>query len=215
MKINQPILHIDTCGMSCFVALTDGDKLLREDTSAGQRSHSEELSLMIYNILARYELKVSGLHGLSINIGPGSYTGLRVAIAVVKGMLYGLDIPIAAIPLHEALLYDPALSNGQKNYHIALHMRKEDYMLYHYNDQRRLIDEKRIGLDALMEAQIPNLISTKAIADLSIKVIPPRATLLILPAVQRIGASETTCSDKLLPIYFQAPYITTRRKELL
>lgn len=91
------ILTIETATDVCSVALFDGEKLLdfRENTDG--KSHATLLTVFIDDILRANNLLVNQLSAVSISMGPGSYTGLRIGVSAAKGLCYGAGIPLLAI----------------------------------------------------------------------------------------------------------------------
>jgi tRNA threonylcarbamoyladenosine biosynthesis protein TsaB len=90
------ILALDTSTEYCSVALwRDGDVDAREEL-AGQR-HSELLLPMVDALLGRHGLKVGGLDGIAFGMGPGSFTGLRIACGVTQGLAFGAGLRVAGV----------------------------------------------------------------------------------------------------------------------
>lgn len=85
------------------VALGENGKLvsLRENTEG--REHARNLAVYVEEILRENDLDASDLDAVAIGKGPGSYTGLRIATALAKGLCYGAQIPLIAIGSLEAL----------------------------------------------------------------------------------------------------------------
>ena len=88
------ILAIDTSGSYCSVAV-GGDVLrpvLVEDDTA--LSHSARLLAMIESALSEAGHGMDGLDAVAVTIGPGSFTGLRIGVAVAQGLAYGQRVPV-------------------------------------------------------------------------------------------------------------------------
>jgi tRNA threonylcarbamoyladenosine biosynthesis protein TsaB len=99
------ILHIETATKICSVAVSGGGSLLalvEEETDA--YIHGESLTLFIVKALKEANVKETDLQAVSVSIGPGSYTGLRIGLSTAKGLCFGLDIPIICIPTLDSLL---------------------------------------------------------------------------------------------------------------
>lgn len=97
------VLGIDSSGMTATVALIEDDKLIAEFTVNNKRTHSETLMPMIDKVLTASETDIRDVELLAIAAGPGSFTGLRIGAATVKGLGMSLDVPVAAIPTCEGL----------------------------------------------------------------------------------------------------------------
>lgn len=102
------ILSIETATKISSVALYDGELLLGHISSTIARSHAEWLMVMISDLLKISKKSCKALHAVAISSGPGSYTGLRIGATVAKGLCYGLEIPLIAIPTLDAMVYGVA-----------------------------------------------------------------------------------------------------------
>lgn len=101
----EKILHIETATDICSVALSDGDKVLAVRETAFGKSHAGVLTVFINDLLEETQLQALSLDAISVSMGPGSYTGLRIGVSVAKGLSYGLGIPLIAVPTLEAMYY--------------------------------------------------------------------------------------------------------------
>ncbi len=100
------ILNLETSTKNCSVSLFNGDhEVHQKSVLSEQYSHSENLTVFIQEVISRSNFMLSDLAAVSVSKGPGSYTGLRVAVAVAKGLCYTLDIPLISISNLEALSY--------------------------------------------------------------------------------------------------------------
>lgn len=91
------ILHLETSSRNCSVAVSDGDTMLClcEEVAENYRQ-SESLHLFVEYALEGAGLTLRDIEAISLGIGPGSYTGLRIGAAAAKGFCYGLDVPLIA-----------------------------------------------------------------------------------------------------------------------
>jgi len=93
--VNPPaplLLALDTSTSTASVALFDGQRVLSETTWQAGREHSTRLLVEVDAALERIGRTPSELTGLVVARGPGSFTGVRVALSVAKGMAAGLGI---------------------------------------------------------------------------------------------------------------------------
>jgi len=87
MQTQSPlILAAETSGRLGSVALADGEKLLAETTFTGPMRHSAEIFPAISDLLKRFSKKPKQIEHIYISIGPGSFTGLRIAATIAKIM---------------------------------------------------------------------------------------------------------------------------------
>ena len=100
------ILSLDSSAVAGSVALCDGERLLCEYTVNLGNTHSETLLPMIESIL-----KLSGYTADDVDIfacseGPGSFTGIRIGAATVKGLAFSTNKPCIGVSTLEALAYN-------------------------------------------------------------------------------------------------------------
>ena len=91
------LLALDTSTSTASVALFDGQRVLSETTWLAGREHSSRLLVEIDSALERAQRTPEELTGLVVACGPGSFTGVRVALSVAKGMAAGLGVPLWGI----------------------------------------------------------------------------------------------------------------------
>lgn len=97
------LLAVDTSTLSCGVAVTDGEGLLSESLFTSRQTHSRHLIGMVEETLSRSGLALSDLDGFSVTRGPGSFTGLRIGMSVVKGLAEVAGKPVVGISTLAAL----------------------------------------------------------------------------------------------------------------
>ena len=97
------ILAVDTAGKTAGVALTQDGRLLYEVYFDGGLTHSETLLPLIDTCLKLCRLTCADIDLFGVNAGPGSFTGLRIGLAAVKGLALPRDIPCAGVSTLEAL----------------------------------------------------------------------------------------------------------------
>jgi tRNA threonylcarbamoyladenosine biosynthesis protein TsaB len=97
------ILAVDTATTSCSVAIVDNTSLLSEFTLAKEETHSKHLMDMIKAALRISGLNFSDLDGFAVTRGPGSFTGLRIGISTIKGLVVASEKPVVGVSSLEAL----------------------------------------------------------------------------------------------------------------
>lgn len=97
------ILHVETSARNCSVALSqDGQVLFNKVDTAGS-SHSVQLGLFLDEALNVAESRGKKLDAVAVSSGPGSYTGLRIGVSLVKGVCYALGCPLISVPTLDLL----------------------------------------------------------------------------------------------------------------
>ena len=97
------ILAVDTAGKTAGVALLQDDRLLYEVYLDGGMTHSETLMPMIDSCLKLCGLTCADIDLYAVNAGPGSFTGLRIGLAAVKGLAFPRETLCAPVSTLEAL----------------------------------------------------------------------------------------------------------------
>ena len=97
------ILNIDTTTEHASICLADDSSNLFVSSNDLQKEHASWLHPIIKKSLEASGKKATDLVAIGITAGPGSYTGLRVAMATAKGLCYALNIPLIAINTLEAM----------------------------------------------------------------------------------------------------------------
>ena len=100
------ILGIDTSGSVATVAVTDDDILMGEYTVDYKKTHSQTLLPMTDALLSMLELRIKDMDAIAVAAGPGSFTGLRIGIATVKGFGLVNDAPVIPVHTVDALAYN-------------------------------------------------------------------------------------------------------------
>lgn len=100
------IFAVDTSAKSASVALVEDGVIKGEYFINTMLTHSETLMPMIDLLFKSLHMSPSEADYLAVNCGPGSFTGLRIGIAAVKGMAFALDKPCIAVSTLESMAYN-------------------------------------------------------------------------------------------------------------
>ncbi len=97
------LLAVDTSTRSVGLALFNGVQVLGELSWTSQDYHSVELAPAVADLLAKCQIKANDLAALAVALGPGSFTGLRIGLALAKGLALARRLPIVGIPTLDIL----------------------------------------------------------------------------------------------------------------
>lgn len=104
------LLAIDTSTNYASLALTDGDVLLAElNWRVGQRHGAETLERARW-LLRGQGVAMSQLDGIAVALGPGSFNGVRVAVATAKTLAFALNAPLYGVPTLDVIAWGARLS---------------------------------------------------------------------------------------------------------
>jgi tRNA threonylcarbamoyladenosine biosynthesis protein TsaB len=99
------ILALDTSTASLSAALLRGGEVAGEVHSLADRNHSVQVVSRIRELLAEAGLTDKLVDGIAVGRGPGSYTGMRIAVTVAKTLAWVWDKPLVGVSSLEALAY--------------------------------------------------------------------------------------------------------------
>ena len=139
------ILNIETSSKNCSVCLSSKGNLITSfDLEDEAYRHSELLTSSIQNILNENNLDVSGLSAISVGIGPGSFTGLRIGFSVAKGLCYPHNINLIGISSLKIIANSVVSEN--KNIISLIKDKGEHYYISKYSNDLKEIVEPKIKL---------------------------------------------------------------------
>ena len=81
------ILSIETSGKVCAVALLEDNKLIKEEIIEDENTHSIKLMPLVDKLLKQTNTKISDIDLFACDIGPGSFTGIRIGVSTIKAFL--------------------------------------------------------------------------------------------------------------------------------
>ncbi len=100
------ILSISTSSNIASVSISENEDCILELNINNNKTHSETLIPLIDKLFHESNLKLSDIGLMACDIGPGSFTGIRIGISSVKAIAQSLDIPIVDVSSLEALAYN-------------------------------------------------------------------------------------------------------------
>ena len=145
------ILALDSTAKVASVAVCDGEKTLATFTCNNGLTHSEILLPMAEDCLKRAGISLSDIELFACNAGPGSFTGVRIGAAVIKGLAFGRSIPCVAVSTLESLaenlfpldgIYCPVMDARRNQVYNALFEVKDGKL-------KRLTEDRAISLSEL------------------------------------------------------------------
>ena len=193
------IIAIDGASTDLSVAVAEPDgTLLGEDAWSSLQRQSAELLPHLLALLERVERPLRETTTVAVGTGPGSFTGLRVAMALAKGMAAGLRIPIVGVPSLDAWLdADPAAMAA-----VARAGAREAYLLARGDAEPRIVDRDELPAASPMVAA-SELATAFGLTDAR----RPRGAIAIAARALARLATDPAGDDlrTLEPIYLRAP----------
>ncbi len=144
------ILAIDTSTAAASVAVADEKKLYGEMFTDLKLKHSEKLMLMTDALLKNLRMNISDINAFAFGKGPGSFTGLRIAAAAVKGFAQPDNKPVAAVSslastaymqcVCDSFIIVPVFDAQQQSFYTASFKMKDGALLRLSEDRVEKID---------------------------------------------------------------------------
>lgn len=97
------VLAIDSSGLVASIAIAEDDRLIAEYTIQYKKTHSQTLLPMLEEVAKMVDLDLASIDIIAVSQGPGSFTGLRIGAATVKGLGFALQKSIVGVPTIESL----------------------------------------------------------------------------------------------------------------
>jgi tRNA threonylcarbamoyladenosine biosynthesis protein TsaB len=124
------ILAIDGATGACSVALLSGDAVLSRRSARLDRGQAEILVPMVMDVLDEAGMGFPALDRLAVTVGPGSFTGVRIALATARAMALAADLPLVGVTTLEAYAHGvPAGLRGERSVLAAVDSRRAEPFL--------------------------------------------------------------------------------------
>ncbi len=230
------ILALDSSGMTASVAVVYDDSILAEYSVNYKKTHSQTLLPMLDELKKMTELELESLDAIAVAAGPGSFTGLRIGAATVKGLAMALNKPLIAVPTLDALAYNLYHTDG-----IICPMmdarRGQVYTgIYHFEGDKFVTDMEQAAMSVEEIADRLNLIGKEVsllgdgipisydklsdLLEVSYHVVPPhlsrqRAGAVAALAVEYYLQGRMQSAEEFKPEYLRLSQAERERKERL
>ncbi|WP_298839212.1 tRNA (adenosine(37)-N6)-threonylcarbamoyltransferase complex dimerization subunit type 1 TsaB [Clostridium sp.] len=106
------ILSLDTATQSATCAILDDSKILGEITFNYKKQHSQILMPIIDELFKNTQMSIDDIDAFVASKGPGSFTGLRIGMATIKGLSQGSNKPFVTVSTLDSLAYNLAYTDG-------------------------------------------------------------------------------------------------------
>lgn len=219
------VLAIDTSASPASAALVENQKIIGEFFINTKLTHSQTIMPMVDSLLSCCETKLRDVDVLAVSAGPGSFTGIRIGIAAIKGMAFGCDKKCVAVSTLEAMAYCHLYHNGIVCAVMDARCSQVYNGLFKVENGKveRLCDDRAISIEALIK-ELENVhqniilvgdgaeICAKAIAQTPVcaQLAPynvrfQRASAVAFAAEIQAENGNTITSRELMPVYLRLP----------
>ncbi len=212
------VLAIETATKQLGVAAVDGEQVLASYELLAEYPHAVELPAAVTRVLQSARVALKDLAAIAVDVGPGSFTGLRIGLAFVKALAFATKVPLIGVPSLDVLAANvsfaplpvcPLLDAKQKNLYAAWYRpehgrwtRTTDYLLGPADDVLARAKEPTLFLGdgiLLYRERILQRCPKAQFAPQELWL--PRAATLGRLALERLAAGQTDDPAKLVPLY--------------
>ena len=227
------ILAFDSTAKTASVALTEDERLLGLYNIDNGLTQSELLLPMAEDLLRSLKLSFKDIELLAVTAGPGSFTGVRIGISLVKGISFTRNIPCVSVSTLEALMQNisslrgilvPVMDARRNQVYNAI-FRSDD------NGISRLTEDRAISVEdlaaELSEYDEPIYlvgdgyqIAKKKLSELGINTLETPMLLInqnaystALIAAKKYKLGEALSDTEISPVYLRLPQAERERLE--
>jgi tRNA threonylcarbamoyladenosine biosynthesis protein TsaB len=179
------LLAVDTSTTQMGLALYDGAQVLGEFAWRSGQRHTVELAPAVADLLARCAVTIDDVKVIGVALGPGSFTSLRVGLALVKGLALSRHIPLIGIPTLDILAHAQPVSKLPLA--VAIQAGRSRYAWGWYKVSRKQWqaqgEARVVTLEALMaEVQSPLVMCGEFTDEIRQKIMLNENVQLVSPA---------------------------------
>ena len=146
-------LAFDSSAKSASVALVKDGALISQYFHCSGLTHSCTLLPMAEDLLKNCALTINDIDVVAVSHGPGSFTGIRIGVAAVKGLCWGADKPAVGVSTLEAMAYNGEAAGENTIICCAMDARRDQIynalFIFKNGTPERLCPDRAIGLDEL------------------------------------------------------------------
>lgn len=214
------ILVIDTATEACSVAL-ETEQGVESRFEVCPQEHSKKCLPMVQEVLQSAGVSLSDVDYLGVAVGPGSFTGVRIAMGMIQGLSFGASLPIVKISTLQAMAQQCHHQTGCQSVVSLIDARMSEVYFGHYQSDEsgvmQLQDEERvIAPDELLAQHLGQLSQYEKVgtgwsayeklnelSDNVPDILYPHALHMLPMAKQQINAQNTFAASEIEPTYLR------------
>lgn len=143
------ILAVDTSGNVCTAAVLCDNKVLSEIYVDNKMTHSQTLGPMIDDVLKRADITISNIDLFACAVGPGSFTGLRIGVGMIKAFCHSTGKQCVAVNTLDALAYN--LKGDNRLVCTIIDARRMDVYTATYKQNERISEYRALQISDLLD----------------------------------------------------------------
>jgi len=141
------VLALDAATESLSVAISaDNSKECVSHFEVCPQEHSQKILPLVESLLKKDNIKLKDLDVIAFGRGPGSFTGVRISVAITQGLAFSANLPVIGISTLQTMAQQAIDDTGAKNVYAAIDARMSEVYFAHYcadeNGIAKLIDKE-------------------------------------------------------------------------
>lgn len=219
------LLAIDTTATAASACLAEDGRIIGEFYVNTALTHSRTLVPMIEQLMLNTGEELDKLSVVAVNAGPGSFTGVRIGVAAVKGIAFASDIPCMSVSTLESMAYNVSDSDAVvcavmdarcSQVYNALFRTENGTVSRLCVDRALSVEDLRRELEGMTEKVIlvgdGAALCYEAYKDSlkNVSLAQPnnrfqRASSVAMAAFDKLSKGETVSAEELMPVYLRLP----------
>ena len=218
------ILVFDTCFNKTYLVLKNDDNILASEIidSTDTNYHSAYLIPKIRDVLKQNSILIKDLDAIGVNIGPGSFTGIRAGITIARVLSQQANLKLVGVTSLEIL---SKLNKSDKKTIVVTDARKNKVYYAEFENSKTIVEPMLVDKDELVEkindkdsviadSSISQFLNENSISNLNYEVSEENLGLFLSEIVsEKLTQNDDYNWAKVKPLYIQKPSIT-KPKEL-
>lgn len=219
------ILAVDTSATSASVCVAQENKIIGEFSINTSLTHSQTLVPMIEQVSEKTGISLDNIDAIAVNAGPGSFTGVRIGVAAVKGIAFSRNIPCVSVSTLESMAYNMLDSECIVCAVMDARCSQVYNALFKVSNGKaeRLIEDRALSLaDLKLDLQkfsekiilvgdgaeitfnyLENSLQNVFLASVNNRI--QKASSIACVAFEKIKNDETISASELMPVYLRLP----------
>ncbi|MBM4175030.1 MAG: tRNA (adenosine(37)-N6)-threonylcarbamoyltransferase complex dimerization subunit type 1 TsaB [Ignavibacteria bacterium] len=128
------LLGISTAFQTLSLSISDGQNLMSAVSIKESLAYAEKITGLISDIFAELKFELHSLDGIAVNLGPGTFTGLRIGLSTAKGLAFGSELKLYGYTSFEELVSAAIrIKNVSGRVSVLIDSRKDEFYSANYN----------------------------------------------------------------------------------
>ena len=149
------LLSLDTASTTLSLSLFEGEELVASFDEVMLRGQAERLIPEIQTLFQKAGREIKDLSAVAVGVGPGSFTGVRIALSAARGLALALGVPVFGVSSLEAYAY-----GANEDVFVALDTKRGDFYVAGYNAGLEEVFSPRVMSMEEIEILSPKLVAS-------------------------------------------------------